>query len=366
METHPIQCAKIIQHKGLTGLNQGLLHGNIGLCIFFYQLSRQTKNPDYEKLADELLDKIFGNLISTSPVDFENGLAGIGWGIEYLVRNNFANGDTDEILEEVDNKIFRLLIEDFPVSFDLESGSTGYLFYIISRLKSKKEPFLMAHRINRELLIHTINKLDELVTSQFSAIVKDMNFDLFWRFPVMLYSLIEAFRLSIFNEKIISMIRQWIPYFEAYIPSLHINRLFLAVALKHICSLLPEKRIEKQAQVLLFATDFEVLKTEIDHSVLDIRFGWPGAAWLLKIASKDIPVNWPNHDLIDSVYKEIIARHKNDGESFTQNTTTGNQLQYGLSLGLAGIGLMELLWPGVLPENYSLKANVPGLPFNWM
>lgn len=353
MEQLPIQIAKIIQQNGLAGVNHGLMHGNTGLCIFFYHLSRKTNNPDYEKIADDLLDKAFANLSTSASADFENGLAGIGWGVEYLVQNKFAQGNTDEILEEVDNKVFRALNEDNHNSFELGNGLTGYLFYLISRLRNKAEPFSMAQRINRELLILTINKIDELATAQFPGIVKDMHFDLFWRFPVMLHGLAEAFKLNIYNDKISCMIRQWLPYFEAYIPSLQINRVFLAVVLKQICILMPDKRIETQAQILLFATNFEVLKTEVDHSVISVRYGWPGAAWLLSMASKEIPVDWPNYQLIGQAYHEITGRHKNILANYLINVPEVNSVQYGLSFGLAGIGLMELLWPGVLSGNDS-------------
>jgi len=153
------------------------------------------------------------------------------------------------------------------------------------------------------------------------------------------------------------MIRQWLPYFEAYIPSLHINRLFLSVALKQICILIPNKRLEKQSQILLFATDFEVLKTEVDHSFFNIRFGWPGVLLLLVMASKEIPADWPNHQLIGQTYQEITVRHKSPLEKLPSNIPEGNFMQYGLTLGLAGIGLTEVLWPGVLSGNHLLKES---------
>ncbi|MEI8115794.1 MAG: lanthionine synthetase LanC family protein, partial [Bacteroidia bacterium] len=331
--------------------------GNTGLSIFFNLLSRQTNNPEYEKLADDLLDKAFANLTTSASADFENGLAGIGWGIEYLVQHGFAEGDTDEILEEVDNKVFRSLNEENHTSIELGNGLTGYLFYLISRLKDKPESRSMAQRINRELLILTVNKIDELATAQFPTLVKEIQFDLFWRFPVMLYGLSEAFKLNAYNAKIRCMVRQWLPYFESYIPSMHINRLFLAVVLERICSLMPESRLEKQGRILLFATDFKILKTEVDHDLLNIRFGWPGAAWLLKIASEEIPAHWPNQHLICRTYHEIMAIHQNPLESFAMEGQQNNYIQFGVSLGLAGIGLLEIVWPGVLSGNFTNETH---------
>jgi len=355
MEQNGAQITQAIKQNGLTGVNHGLMHGNTGLCIYFYLLARKTSNRDYEKYADELLDKAFANLSTSAPADFENGLAGIGWGIEYLQQNAFVEGNTDEILEEVDNKVFKVLNEDYHNSFELGNGLSGYLFYLINRLKTKTEPFSMPQRINSELLVLTINKIDDLVTAQFPGIVKEMQFDLFWRFPVMLHGLTEAYKLGIYNDKISCMIRQWLPYFEAYIPSLNINRIFLAIVLKQICVQMPNKRLEKQAQILFFATDFEILKTEIDHNILNIGYGWPGFLWLLNMAAQEIPTDWPNYELIGQTVKNIVGRHNGQGANLPIKIDNWNSMQSDLASGIAGIGLMDMLWPGVLSGNYLPK-----------
>ena len=342
------QIAQIIKQNGLSCSNHGLMHGNIGMSIFFYHLSRNTNNKGYENIADDLLDKAFENMSTLSSADFENGLAGIGWGIEYLIQNKFVEGNTDEILEEIDNRVFKVLNENIYPSFELPNGLTGYLFFIINRLKNKGVPISMAQQINRELFILIINKIDETVSAQFPSIVKEVNFDLFWRFPLMLYGLTEAFKLDIYNEKIRCIIRQWIPYFETYIPSLQINRLFLAIVLQQINSLMPDKRIDKQIKILLFATDFDILKTEVDHFDLNLRHGWPGAALLLSIASKVLPTDLQNHQFIGQALQAIAEKHENPLENLPHDISDESFKQYGLSSGLAGIGLMELLWPGIL------------------
>jgi len=341
MNKYSIQIAQSLQQNGLTGTNHGLMHGNTGLCLFFYHLARNTNSPEYEQLADDLLDKVFPNLSTSTSTDFENGLTGIGWGIEYLVQNGFAEGDTDEILEEVDNKVFRTLNEENLTSFELGNGLTGYLFYLVSRLKKPVNTNSMAQYINRELLILIINKLDEVVTTQFSLITKEMSFDLFWRFPVMIFGLIQAFDLAIYSEKIKNMINQWIMNMEAFIPSMQINRLYLATVLAFVNSRLPDKRLEKQIQILLFATDFEVLKTEIDPDAMNIRFGWPGAVWLLEQSSSLIPLTCPNYPLISSTCIEIRKKYISTIENMPIRNH-GAIRQMGISEGMAGVGLFEI------------------------
>jgi len=135
---------------------------------------------------------------------------------------------------------------------------------------------------------------------------------------------------------------------------LHIDRLFLAVGLKQIWSQMPENRLEKQIQILLFATDFEVLKTEVDLDVINIRFGWPGVAWLLSIASKDLAPDSPNYQKIGQTHYAITERHKFQFQSLQLNKPEESSMQLGPPLNLVGIGLMESLWPGILSGNYLL------------
>lgn len=357
MEHKPNLIAQYIHKYGPNNLENSLLYGNTGTCIYLYHLAKAVSNSEYERAADNLLDKVFASLNTSTSPDFESGLAGIGCGIEHLVLNGFAEGNTDEILEDVDNKIFKILNEGTIVSFELINGLTGYLFYLIGRLKKHSIPLSMVQLINRELLILTVNKLDEIVTTQFPSMVKEICFDLFWRFPVMFYGLFETYKLNIYNEKIKCMVKQWLPNLEAYIPSMHINRLYMATILTQINELIPHKRLEKQIQVLLFATDFEELKSEVDPHALNIRFGWTGFVWVLQQASKIIPKTYPNYELIAATANEIKLKYMDHLENMIERSLKDNPGQLGLANGIAGIGLMELLWPEVfeLPQPINAK-----------
>lgn len=115
--------------------NLGLFHGKMGIAIFFYHYSRYTNNPIYEDFAGELLDEIYEDIHRGISFDFENGLCGIGWGIEYLLQNKYIEGDSDEILEDIDRKI----MEYDPrriTDTTFRSGFAGLSCYIRTRLNS--------------------------------------------------------------------------------------------------------------------------------------------------------------------------------------------------------------------------------------
>ena len=351
MDPLNVRIARTINPDELKESNPGLFHGFIGISGFYYRLARLTGDSVYLKIADDLIDRVFSDLNMLAPPDFEKGLAGIGWGIEYLVQNNFAEGNTDEILKEVDNKIFKLLNEETINSFELTNGLTGYLFFLINRLKNKTPYDSLAKQINRELLILVVNKLYDLVTPQFPLIVKDFYFDLFWRFPVMLFALVEAYKLNIYNQKIICMIKQWLPNFEAYIPSLQINRLYLATILKQIHSQIPEQRLEKQINLLLFSTDFKALINEIDPELKSVRFGLPGFMIVLNQAVKSFPPDFPNYFDLFNTYKGLKKELANLLESFRVEDFKSKQTMYGLSEGIAGLGLLNILLPELTEDH---------------
>lgn len=80
----------------------GLLNGKMGLVIFFYLFSRKMNDPQTEEFAGCLLDEVLANIHTNASPDFEGGLSGIGWGIEYLVRNNYIDTEGVDVLEEID------------------------------------------------------------------------------------------------------------------------------------------------------------------------------------------------------------------------------------------------------------------------
>lgn len=248
--------------------NLGIMHGKMGISICFFHFARQTGNQIYEDYAGELIDEIYEEITANTPVDFENGLAGIGWGIEFLVQNGFIEADTDEVLEEFDNRIFKELIYNTPNDIGLLNGLTGLGAYFLKRLQNpasndEKIPTLT----NKQTLIHIIDELDrktqnipEIISeplSERSPSVKPSNletyeppnekrqttnhepqttnkqFDLTWDYPALLWFLAELYEQNIFNfkvEKIIKRLTESLSN-ESNLPKMQSNRLLLALAL---------------------------------------------------------------------------------------------------------------------------------------
>jgi len=82
----------------------GLIHGKMGISIFFFHYARHTGNSLFEDYALGLIEEMQTQIHANSPADYERGIAGIGTGIDYLIRNNFLNAD-DDIFEDFDQKV---------------------------------------------------------------------------------------------------------------------------------------------------------------------------------------------------------------------------------------------------------------------
>ena len=290
--------------------NLGLMHGKMGICIYFFHLARDTSNSIYEDYAEELIDEIFEEINTSTPLDFENGLAGIGWGIEYLAQNGFVEADTDEVLEDFDNKLFQQLIYNTPKEIDLLNGLLGIGAYYLKRLQNpNSNDDKLQTLTNKQMLIHLIDKLDELnktipsLVQEPEAITlpnkensntqetepKKQIFHLVWDYPVLIYFLAELHEQNIFNHKVELILERLLKPLaqEENWPQLHSNRLLLSMVIeKWKNSKLIIHVNENHATILADVCKAkpeisrEAIKNELLPNNATMRCGTSGISWI--------------------------------------------------------------------------------------
>ena len=155
----------------------GLFHGRMGIVLFFAHYARISNSKHYEDFAGHLLDEIYEEINLDLPVNLENGLCGIGWGIEYLVQHGFMEGNTDEILADIDRKVME--IDPLRLSdLSFRRGLAGIAFYVIARLNAKRQtsilPFDTAYlkALKKALKYAKFSDNDEVPTNLLIAITK--------------------------------------------------------------------------------------------------------------------------------------------------------------------------------------------------
>jgi len=112
----------------------GLVHGKIGIAVFFFHYAQHTGDELFADYAMDLIGEMMHQLHVNSPADYERGLAGISVGFDYLIRNNFLNVE-DDICEDFDARMYRAVMYDPWQDFNQYCGLTGYGRYWMTRLR---------------------------------------------------------------------------------------------------------------------------------------------------------------------------------------------------------------------------------------
>ena len=119
--------------------NNGLLYGRMGLIVFLFNFGRIHKDLFCENMANHLLDSVIGKIDINSPLDYADGLSGIGTAIEYLLQNDFVKGNRDEIFEEFDQLFDRVITASLPDDLSFEQGIGGWIRYLKFRTANPTE-----------------------------------------------------------------------------------------------------------------------------------------------------------------------------------------------------------------------------------
>jgi len=102
--------------------NIGLLTGQMGIVIFLFEYSIYSNCNEYKELAEDLLEKILSKIHGKTPIYFAEGLSGIGWGLNYMIQENFIEADCD-FLDEIDDimrgnwrgEVYKDINEEIPL-----------------------------------------------------------------------------------------------------------------------------------------------------------------------------------------------------------------------------------------------------------
>ena len=123
-----------LMRQGITIPESGLLHGKMGLVIFFFHYARYTDNKSFEDYAMELMDSIQEQIIQQHVLNYATGLAGIGAGIEYLAQHNFVEVDENETFEYLDSSILGIATIGSRNDVSLFTGLSGFGRYFLFRV----------------------------------------------------------------------------------------------------------------------------------------------------------------------------------------------------------------------------------------
>lgn len=148
----------------------GILDGLSGIALFQFYYS---KFLDSEKIHDDALitlKKCFEKINNGYCLPtFCSGIAGFGWTLDHLVKNNFIELDNDEILSGFDEYIHNVMVFSLnKKNFDFLHGGIGYALYFIQRYKNTlSEALKIGYKVKIYEFISLLDSFADKTSNQY-------------------------------------------------------------------------------------------------------------------------------------------------------------------------------------------------------
>ena len=262
----------------------GLIDGKLGLCLYFYSLARETQDSMQQEIADRLMGEVYESAgrigLSTS---FDDGLAGIAWGISYLVKNDFIDADLDEALSEVDDRLYRFIEENLDkLPVNLKKGILGYLFYCLYRYENISDAGSGVNQyIFKMLGVKLINRLGQMIEEEKFLNREPLLFNIYWDLPVIMIMLAKSMSLGINPDKAERIIEYLSPVVISLLPRLHANRLYLLWGMESVLEVMKDETWRDHADFLRDSIDQErIITQECKNLNIAMLDGISGMAWI--------------------------------------------------------------------------------------
>lgn len=256
----------------------GLFDGKMGYCIYFYILGKYDKENKYSHVAENLMEKIYSNIINISDIEVDTGLAGIGWGIDYLIKEGYVSGDVNVILEDIDDCIFKKL-NNWDYCRSLTALSLIYLLiYLCARYeKQRKEQ----KELLEELICQTFNVLYSKIDQSFFE--EPFHYGIHYKAPLFLYLLAKIWELGFFNYQIERLFPEIEYSITTLYPKLGSNKLYLLWGMNHFEQVFFSHAFQKHISLLKREIDIEgILKEELRDKNLFLEYGVASLFFIIK------------------------------------------------------------------------------------
>lgn len=122
---------RIFQNNSALDAKLGLFNGAMGDVIYLCVLNNRLKSKSLRLYIYDLLQDIYNGILSESNYFFDNGLLGIGWGIQVLINLGYLVSDENDVCEEIDD----IFLACYNSKFDANNqyNAIGMVLYAIIR-----------------------------------------------------------------------------------------------------------------------------------------------------------------------------------------------------------------------------------------
>lgn len=262
----------------------GLATGKLGVCLYYFYLSRWEENDEFKLIAESLLDDVLSQLSDTMDVTVESGLAGVAIGLSHLVNEKFIEGDINDILGDVDSAIFRklaFLVYKDTKKYILKAELIHLLYYLYVRYTEQTSSD--NQYIFQELIIRTIEMFKEDLQTDFFN--EHLSFSLRdFHLPLFLYIIGKIYDLDIYQDRITKILEEYMNQIVSTYPVSQANRLYLLWGLISIKQCLPGYKKEIDSHILLLKEGIDIdhiVNTELNNQYIYIAEGLSSVYMLL-------------------------------------------------------------------------------------
>lgn len=298
-----------------------LQDGSSGRCIFFYWLAGITKEGQYQKKAEELLDWTYQHLSARSYLDVKKGLFSVGLALNYILSKGYVKGESDRILGGLDEHAYRILMEK-PEKVRKENvivwlnSLLYYTFRLRYGIKSPDDA-----KIYSQLAYRLFNDVYQNFEPDF--FYEPLPFSTDYRVVQFLWASVELHRMGIGRIRIERVWEEMKIYLFSIMPLCGGNRLSLMYAMQRIGNVLGGgNEWNTRALRLLNETDVETLiRNELKSHNLFFTEGICGLYLLLcACQAEELTVKYDPKLFIDKISaSKIWDRVEGDKDYFKKH-----------------------------------------------
>lgn len=124
----------LILHSHDVPTARGLFNGMTGIMLVLAHYAKVHKMPVIEHVSDYLMEQITEKITKNDSIYLGDGMAGIGWGIEYLIQNRYMKGCGVELTREIDERIMGVDIRRMTDD-TMENGFIGLFHYVMAHVQ---------------------------------------------------------------------------------------------------------------------------------------------------------------------------------------------------------------------------------------
>ncbi len=302
-------------------------NGKMGICLYFFLISKNLSNKQYEQWAAEILDETYKKITQDTTAYSITDILQVGIAIDWFFKQKYVKGNINHVLSEVDDALFQKMTSSkYPQILTCETHDFLYIMYYLYIRHEKQKPNSDNLFFIEELIIKAFNEVYASLNSVFYD--EPILFHLDYKLPPFLFILSKIYSLNFYNYRIIEVIKEIAGLIQSRIPVLHAHRLYLLWGLVNLKKTTKLTFWDDQINLIYHNTNIsKIVEQELQNKNIFINDGVAGIYLLLTTMEKTdykIPYN-----------PEIFYKRIHDSDVWKKN----NRESFAFANGMSG-----LLW----------------------